>query len=133
MLGEAIAEGKGARTGRRVLATEPQFCVEVSFEEASKLLGIDGLNIGTYTSSNKPGGSLYSQGEGVFVTIEGEVVTWRGMGVGRLQPDGAVSYRGCLSYRTTSANLARINAMAGIFEFEVAPDGTTQSKVWEWK
>jgi len=133
MIGEVIAEGKGARTGRRILATEPQFSVEVSFEEATKLLGADGMNIGTYSSSNKPDGSLYGQGEGVFATMDGEFVTWHGMGVGRFQAGGAVSYRGSLSYRTTSAKLARINAMAGVFEFEVAPDGTTKSTVWEWK
>ncbi len=133
MIGDVIAEGQGKRTGRRVTATEPQFVVEVSFEEATKLLGVEGMNIGTYTSSNKPDGSLYGEGEGVFATMDGEFVTWHGMGVGRFQAGGAVSYRGSLSYRTTSAKLARINAVAGVFEFEVAADGSTKSKAWEWK
>ncbi len=133
MIGEVIAVGQGKRTGRRVVATEPQFSIEVSFEEASKLLGVECMNLGTYTSSSKPDGSLYGQGEGVIATMEGEFVTWHGMGVGRLQAGGAVSYRGFLSYTTTSAKLARINAVGGVFEFEVAQDGSTKSTVWEWK
>jgi hypothetical protein len=133
MVGDVIAEGHGKRTGRRVVSTEPNFTVEVSFEEVTKLLGVDGMNIGTYTSSNKPDGSLYGSGEGVFASVDGEFVTWKGMGVGRFQPGGNISYRGSLSYVTASAKLARINAMAGVFEFEVDMEGHTISKVWEWK
>lgn len=133
MLGEVIVEGQGKRTGRRIVTTDPEFVVEVSFEELTKVLGVDGMNIGTYTSSNKPDGSLYGQGEGVFATLDGEFVTWHGIGVGRFAAGGAVSYRGSLSYKTTSPKLARLNAVAGVFEFEVAADGSTKSKVWEWK
>jgi hypothetical protein len=123
MLGEQISEGRGKRTARRVLETDPQFSVEVSFEDTSKMLGVDGMDIGTYTSGNKPDGSLYGEGKGVFAT----------MGIGRLLPGGAVSYRGCLSYSTASAKLARLNSIAGVFEFEVDATGNTHSKVWEWK
>ena len=132
MLGELIAEGRGKRTGRRVVQTEPQFKVEVSFEDLSKMLGVDGMNIGTYTSSNKPDGSLDGLGEGVFATLDGEIVTWKGIGVGRFLAAGAVAYRGCLSYSTTSAKLARLNTIAGVFEFEVDAEGNTHSKIWAW-
>ncbi len=133
MLGEQFEEGRGKRTGRRVICTEPTFKVEVSFEENTKLLGVEGMNIGTYVSSTKPDGSLYGEGEGVFASMDGEIVTWKGMGVGRLGAGGAVSYRGCLSYSTTSSKLARVNTIAGVFEFEVDPNGNTVSKTWEWK
>ena len=133
MLGEQIGEGRGKRTARRVVATEPTFSVEVSFEDAHKLLGVDGMNIGTYTSANKPDGSLYGEGKGLFATMDGEIVTWKGIGVGRLLAGGAVSYRGCLSYSTASAKLARLNSIAGVFEFDVDANGNTQSKIWEWK
>jgi len=133
MLGEQIGEGRGKRTARRVLATDPALQVEVSFEDTSKLLGVDGMNIGTYTSGNKPDGSLYGEGQGVFASMDGDIATWKGMGIGRLLPGGAVSYRGCLSYSTASTKLARLNSIAGVFEFEVDGSGNTQSKIWEWK
>ncbi len=132
MLGELIAEGRGKRTGRRVLETQPQFKVEVSFEDLSKMLGVDGMNIGTYVSSNKPDGSLDGFGEGVFATLDGDIVTWKGLGVGRFVGAGAVEYRGCLSYSTTSAKLARLNGIGGVFEFSVDAEGNTHSKIWEW-
>ena len=91
----------------------------MSFEDITKLLGIEGMNIGTYVSTNKPDGSLHGEGQGVFATADGDVATWRGMGAGRLQAGGAVSYRGMISYSTASAKLTSLNAMAGVFEFEV--------------
>ena len=133
MLGEQIGEASGKRTARRVVATEPTFSVEVSFEDAQKLLGVDGMNIGTYTAGNKPDGSLYGEGQGIFATMDGDIVTWKGIGIGRLQAGGAVSYRGCISYSTASAKLARLNSIAGVFEFDVDANGNTRSKVWEWK
>ena len=133
MLGEQIAEGKGKRTARRVLSTEPTFLVEVSFEDGLKMLGVDGMNIGTYTSSNRADGSLSGEGQGVFASVNGDIVTWKGIGTGKLSPNGAVSYRGALTYSTASAKLAKLNGIAGVFEFEVDPAGNTSTKVWEWK
>ena len=69
MLGEQIGEGRGKRTARRVVCTEPIFKVEVSFEDMTKLLGVDGMNIGTYLSWPKPDGSLHGEGEGVFAVF----------------------------------------------------------------
>src|SRR5438128_192137 len=117
MLGEQIGEGRGKRTARRVVCTEPIFKVEVSFEDMTKLLGVDGMNIGTYLSWPKPDGSLHGEGEGVFATVDGEMVTWKGIGVGRFGAAGAVGYRGMLSYSTRSQKLAKLNTIAGVFEF----------------
>jgi hypothetical protein len=133
MLGENIGEGKGKRTGRRVVSTTPHFKIEVSFEDMTTLLGAQGMNIGTYVSGPKPDGSIHGEGEGVFQTMEGDLVTWRGIGVGRFGAAGSVSYRGCVSYTTTSQKLARLNTIASVFEFEVDGAGNTQSKFWEWK
>jgi hypothetical protein len=115
------------------VATEPKFSVEVSFEDVQKLLGVDGMNIGTYTSGNEPDGSLYGEGQGVFATMDGDIVTRKGIGIGWLLAGGAVSYPGCLSYSTASAKLARLNSIAGVFEFDVDANGSTHSKIWEWK
>ena len=132
MLGELIATGHGKRTGRRIVDTNP-LAVEASFEDITKMLGVDVQNMGTYTSSPKPNGSLHGEGQGSFFSAAGDLVTWRGMGAGALNPDGSVSYRGVLSYSTASAAFARLNAIGGVFEFEIDAAGNTTSKIWEWK
>jgi hypothetical protein len=133
MLGENIGEGKGKRTGRRVVSTSPLFKIEVTFEDITTLLGAQGMNIGTYVSGPKPDGSVHGEGEGVFQTMEGDLVTWKGIGVGRFGTAGSVSYRGVVSYSTTSQRLSRLNTIAAAFEFEVDGAGNTQSKFFEWK
>src|SRR5262245_24306792 len=132
MLGELISETRGKRIVRRVLGSDP-LRVEVSFEESGKMLGIDGNGFGTYTSQVRPDGTIYGEGEGAFATSDGELVSWKGSGLGKFKEGGAVSYRGILYYRTTSQKLARLNTVGGVFEYEAAANGETQSKAWEWK
>ena len=89
--------------------------------------------IATYWSEARPDGSLYGEGQAVVITQDGETATWKGQGVGKFLDGGAVSYRGAVYYSTASPKLARLNTVAGVFEFEVDADGSTTSKVWEWK
>lgn len=116
-----------------MIATDPTFKVEVSFEEAVTLLGVPGMFIGTYTSGPKPDGSLGGYGEGVILTNESDLITWTGVGAGRSSAGGAVSYRGAICYTTASPKFARLNSVAGAFYFEIDAAGNTQSKIWEWK
>jgi hypothetical protein len=88
MLGEQIGEGRGKRTARRVVGTEPSYSIEVSFEDLTTLLGVQGMTIGTYVSGGKPDGSLHGSGEGVWATLDGEMVTWKGIGVGKFGAGG---------------------------------------------
>jgi hypothetical protein len=133
MLGEQIGELRGRRSGRRVLSIDSGFEVEVSFEEMGKMLGIEGGNIGTYSATARADGTLCGEGKGVFVTSDGDAVTWKGIATGRFTGGGAVAYRGALTYSTLSKKLAKLNAIAGVFEFEVDAEGNTLSKIWEWK
>jgi len=132
MLSEQIYTAHGKRTARRVLDTQP-FTVEVSFEEQGKLLGLEGGNIGTYTSSPRPDGTLAGGGQGIFACADGEVITWKGIGTGKLKAGGAVSYRGALTFNAMSQRLSRLNAIAGVFEFDVDEGGNTTTQIWEWK
>lgn len=132
MLGQLISETRGKRVVRRVLSTEP-LKVEVSFEDGGKVLGTKVTGFGTYESVVRPDGTIYGEGEGATITQDGEMVSWKGSGLGRLKERGAVSYRGILYYRTASEKLAQLNTVTGVFEYEVDPDGKTHSKVWEWK
>ncbi len=132
MLGELVEETRGKRIVRRILSTDP-VNVEVTFEGGGKLLGVDVNELGTYTSQIRPDGLAYGEGQGVLISSSGEMVSWKGQGIGTLKPGGAVSYRGAIYYSTTSAKFARLNPVAGVFEYEVDAQGNTHGKVWEWK
>jgi len=132
MLGELIGETTGRRVVRRVLSTDP-VRVEVSFEDSGKMLGVNTVGFGSYTSTVRPNGSIYGEGEGVFMTQDGEMATWKGSGLGAFKEKGAVSYRGILYHQTASQKLARLNTVGVVFEYEVDPEGKTHAKLWEWK
>jgi hypothetical protein len=134
MLGELIGESHGKRSGRKVVSVDGGgFKVEVSFEDSGKMLGGDTSGIGTYCSGTRPDGSLYGEGQGVLLTPDGGMATWKGGGVGKILPDGSVSYRGAIYYSTATPKLARLNSIAAVFEFDVDVQGNTHSKLWEWK
>ena len=132
MLGEKISESTGKRLVRRVLSVDPP-TAEVSFEDSGQVFGVPVTGMGTYTSVVRPDGSIFGQGQGMNMTADGEAITWTGSGVGHFGPDGAVSYRGMLFFRTASQKLARLNNICGAFEYEVNAAGATTSTVWEWK
>jgi hypothetical protein len=132
MLGEQIGETKGKRIVRRVISTDPP-TVEVSFEDSGQMFGTPTTGMGTYTSVIRQDGSIYGQGEGLNMTQDGDAITWKGTGLGKLGAGGAVSYRGMLFFRTNSEKLARLNNACGAFEYEVDTSGSTVSKIWEWK
>ena len=132
MFGDEIGSGQGKRNGRRIVSTEP-LRVEASFEDLTKLLGLDGANIGTYVATTKPDGSLFGQGEGVYSSLSGDMATWKAIGTGSFGPDGSVHYRGSLSFVTTAASLGALNATPALFDFTIDALGNTQSQFWAWK
>jgi hypothetical protein len=135
MLGDVLGEEQGQITGMRVLPAEGQSPkVEVSFQATGKLLDTDATDMGTYRSVVQPDGTLFGEGQGVLMTPQGDVVTWRGQGAGRFTGQGtAVSWRRAIYYQTTSEKLARLNGVAAVFEYDVDDAGKTQAKTWEWK
>ena len=134
MLGEQVGHEVGQVSGLRVLPGEDGPRVEVSFQASGTLLGIHENNMGTYVSVTRPDGTLFGEGQGIAMTDEGETVTWQGNGVGRFTGHGtAVSWRGAIYYRTTSERLARLNGIAGVFEYETDQSGKSEAKSFEWK
>ena len=131
MLGAQIGETKGKRIVRRVLSTDPT-TVEVSFEDSGHLFGVPVTGLGTYTSVIRPDGSIYGEGQGINLTPDGEGISWTGTGLGKFGPEGSLSYRGMLFFRTNSQKIS-LGSACGAFEYEVDPAGNTISKVWEWK
>ncbi|HLJ46667.1 MAG TPA: hypothetical protein VKU01_11700 [Bryobacteraceae bacterium] len=131
MLGKQIEEGRGKRTGRRVIATSPSLKIESSVEEVARVLGVEGMALITYTSQIKPDGSLDGEGEAAFATPEGEIVTWKGVGVGRFGEGGSIHYCGSLSFTTTSQRFGELNGVSGVFQWEIDAQGNTHSQMWE--
>ena len=132
MLGNLIGETKGRRLARRVLSVNPP-TAEVSFEDAGHAFGTPTTGMGTYTSTVRPDGSIFGQGQGMSMTDDGEALTWTGTGLGKFGPRGSVSYRGMLFFQTTSTKLAALNNCCAAFEYDVDAAGQTTSKMWEWK
>ncbi len=133
MLGDKIGEEIGKITGQRALPTDGPPTVETSFQSAGSVYGINHTNIGTYTSTMRPDGKVYGEGQGVAMTEDGGGVTWKGSGLGTFGPGGSLSYRGAIYYSTTSENLLALNDIVGVFEFDVDGEGNTRGQFWEWK
>ncbi len=133
MLGEKIGQEKGKVIVRRVLPTTGNPRVEVSFESARELVGVNVKNMGTYWSEVRPNGTLYGEGQGMARGENGEIITWKGQGVGEFTPSGGVTYRGSLYYDTQADNLLGLNKLVGVFEYEVDADGNISLDVHEWK
>jgi hypothetical protein len=134
MLGELIGEGRGRVTTQRVLPNPgggPK--METSFQSTGSLLGVNGSETGTYVAVARPDGTLFGEGQGITMSSDGDVLTWVGQGVGTIQKDGAVSYRGAVYCQTTSPKWVRLNRLAVLFEYEVDAEGNTRSQLFEWK
>lgn len=134
MLGEKIGELSGKTTSMRVLAGEaglPSY--EVSMVGSAKLLGIDGIDQGTYTAILMPTGFFKGEGRGVFTTKDGDVITWEGYGRGTRTGTAGVSWRGCNFYSTTSSKLSRLNGLCCAFEYETDEGGATRASLFEWR
>jgi len=137
MLGDKLGETTGKITGYRVLPGDDYRYVklEVSFQEAGKLLGIDTVNMGTYTVFERVPGQIYGEGQGILQTADGEGAIWKGHGVGKGTGEGmAMSIRFSVAYQAgTSGKLARLNEVLVIGEHEVDENGNTKTTIWEWK
>ena len=137
MLGEKLGEMHGKITSQRVLPADgdrPR--VETSFEISGALLATDMTLMGTYSSVVRADGSLYGEcpWQGVIMTKDGEAGIWAGSGVGRFTGDGTgVSFRGPLYFQVNSQNLARLNQICTIYEWEVDGNGNADLGLWEWK
>ena len=132
MLGDLIGEETGKRTAFRVLdSAGPK--VEVSFQTKGKILGSEYQGRGTYWSAMQPGGFLYGEGQGIYMTMDGDTAAWKGQGMGKFNPGGGVSYRGAIHFLTATGKLAKLAGTVGVFEHGSDADDNVTSKVWEWK
>jgi len=134
MLGEQLGSERGQILVRRVLPGDGPPRVEVSFEAQGELVGISTTDMGSYTSTVQPDGTIYGEGQGITrSTDNSEIASWRGSGVGHFTDDGGVSYRGAIYYQSQTPGFARLNGIAALFEYSVDASGKTESSLTEWK
>ena len=135
MLGELIGEDRGQVMSTRVLPTEPGQGprLEVSFESNGTLLDVVTHEVATYSAVARADGTLYGEGQGMITSPQGEVATWRGSGVGRMNAAGGSDFRGAIYFESAAPRWATLHGMAGVFEFGVDESGKTEARIWEWK
>ena len=135
MLGEKIGEEHGKVTSRRVLkADDPRYLsLEISFETESTVLGVQGMNIGTYVVFERMPGQLYGEGQGIFMGAHGESGIWNGHGVGSIDASGVMRFASSITFQTDAENLKRLNGVLGVVEHSADMAGNVTSTIHEWK
>ena len=77
-------------------------------------------------------GILHGVGNGIVMTADGEMATYTGEGIGRLD-----SYRkhklAWIDILQNNGKLAFFNNLVGVFEAQSDADGNFSDKSWEWK
>lgn len=134
MLGELLYEETGNTTGIRVLPPEGGAVnVEVSLQAAGRIQGVEHTSMWTYSSATRADGSIFGEGHGVLTTADGDVLRLVGRGSAQSGgPGSPINYRGAVHFQTSSKKFARLNGIAGVFEYNVSADGSTAGKFWEW-
>ena len=134
MLGDQLGDEHGKISGHRVVrsgAGGPR--MEVTFDAAGKIIGIEHRNIGTYWAAARPGGFLYGEGQGILMTKDGDTVVWVGQGTGHFKLGGGISWRGAVYFETSAQKVHRLNGMAVVYEHETDASENCVTKYWEWK
>lgn len=133
MLGEQIGDVRGQSISTRILPDQgkgPR--MEVTEQQVGTLCGVSVTLTVTYVGTMRPNGTIAGQGTGIVMTADGGSATFRGTGVGRFTRPG-ISWRGALFYETATSQLARLNDIAVLFEYEVDESGKSEGHLFEWK
>lgn len=134
MIGEMVGEMTGRVTVQRLVKHYGgELMLERTIEEKGKILGEDVTFIATTFAKERPGGGMFTKGDGVMMTRNGEKVKLHGSGITVRGKGAGQSIRGARYAQTTAPSLIRLNDMALVFEIEITPDGVMHDKIWEWK
>ncbi len=133
MLGEQFGELKGKITGQRVLDAEGP-AIETNVSATGNLAGSQVRVMLTYMGKSVSSGVLHGLGNGVVMSTEGEVASYTGEAIGKIDSSGTVRWRGSLFYKSSSkGKLASLNNLVLVLEAEVDTEGNFSEKTWEWK
>ena len=135
-LGNLIYQHEGKITSETVLEGPT---VQTSFASNGTVAGgvtnVNVTEIGTYTTTPRADGILYGEGQGVITGENGEIVTWDSQEIGSMAPNGEITFRGSIFFRTLSptGSLGFLDNLVGVFIFQVDPSGNTAVEVLELK
>ncbi|HEY7110499.1 MAG TPA: hypothetical protein VH415_13825 [Nitrososphaeraceae archaeon] len=131
MIGKQIGEIKGKATGQRVLDADAP-AMETSVTASGNFGGSPVNVILTYTSKLVTKGVLHGWGNGVMMTPEGDVASYTGEAIGKIDSSGSISWRGSLFYNSSaSGKLASLRNVVAVLEAEVSAQGNFIEKTWE--
>jgi hypothetical protein len=135
MLGAKLGEDTGKVTGRRVLPGDEDVRwvrLEITVETQATILGQAGMNAGTYTIVERGPGQVYGQGQGIFMTLDGQSAIWNGHGVCRMDEQGGIHIAASLAFQTNSENLKKLNNMLVVVEHHTDMQNNARSDLFEW-
>jgi len=137
-LGEPFYVEQTKSTGIRVLDVTHGPKIEVSFAGNGTINGtMNVMDIGTIWTipTNTSENTLYSEGQGVLTTQQGEMVTYTQQATGQITPEGKVVFRGSMFFKTLSptGQLASLNNQMGVYNYESDLAGNAIRHVWEWR
>jgi hypothetical protein len=133
MLGELIGEMVGKVSSQRVIDVKGP-TIETSVMASGSLKGVRVTEILTYVANSMPKGVLHGVGNGMITTEDGDIATYTGEGIGRLDASGVLKWRGAIFFETSSEDkLGFLNNIVGVFEAQVDAQGNFTDKTWEWK
>lgn len=135
MLGETVLDSSGRITNVKVLENAGERSkLEVTLQGHGKLLGTGMTEMASYWQEMRTPGIFYGEGGPVWVTDDGEMLSWTGFGTGKpTGPGFAASYAVCGTVTTSSQRFARLAGVALVGEYDVDDQGNYHWTLWEWK
>jgi hypothetical protein len=137
-LGQPFYVEQTKSTGIRVLDVTHGPKIEVSFAGNGTINGtMNVMNIGTIWTipTNGSENILYSEGQGVPTSQQGEMVTYTQQATGEITPEGRVIFQGAMFFKALSptGQLGSLNNQMGIYNYESDLAGNAVRQVWVWR
>jgi hypothetical protein len=135
-LGDPFYTERTKATSIRVIDVSNEPNVEVSFSGNGTIRdSINVTDIGTTWNIQTSGGIIYSEGQGILTTQQGETATYTQQAVGQFTPEGRVVFHGSIFFKTLSptGQLASLDNQMGIYNYESDVAGNAIKQVWEWQ
>ena len=139
-LGDPFYTERTKATSIRVIDVINGPKVEVSFSGNGTIRdSINVTDIGTIWTLPVSGGMIYSEGQGLLTTQQGEMATYTQKAIGQITPEGRVVFHGSMFFKTLSPTgqfpspLAFLDNQMGIYNYESDIAGNAIKQVWEWQ
>ena len=139
-LGDPFYTERTKATSIRVIDVNNGPKIEVSFSGNGTIRdSINVTDIGTTWNLQTSGGIIYSEGQGLLTTQQGEMATYTQQATGQITPEGRVVFHGSMFFKTLPPTgqfpspLAFLDNRMGIYNYESDIAGNAIKQVWEWQ